>query len=110
MSSLSLVDLAQIGNHIFSAFDHLENKCSIDEKKLFAAPQIYRSFVDEKYSGLLDIYSKMSLKEKEAFWNLQCHETCSCHVYVGFAEYLQSQQFPLSEAVDCGRLVGVEPA
>lgn len=93
---MSFEDLAQVGHYLSKAFDKTDNKCSVPETKIATAPQIYRSLVDEKYSEVQEDYLKRSLKEKVAFWKPQCAATCSCDIYVGFSEYLQSFNFFLS--------------
>ena len=80
---LSFEDLSQVGHYL-------------EQNKMDAALQLYRSLVDEKYSEVQEDYLKRSLKEKVAFWKPECSATCSCDIYVGFSEYLQSFNFFLS--------------
>jgi hypothetical protein len=80
---MSFEDLSQVGHYL-------------EQNKVGAAPQIYRSLVDEKYSEVQEDYLKRSLKGKVAFWKPECAATCSCDIYVGFSEYLQSFNFLLS--------------
>ncbi len=93
---MSFEDLSQVGHYILKAFDKEENICAIPQGKIFSSPQMYRSLVDEKYSEVQDIYLKKPLKEKVQFWNPACALSCSCDVYIGFSEYLQSFNFLLS--------------
>jgi hypothetical protein len=93
---MSFEDLSQVGHLILRAFDKEENTCSLPKNKIFAAPQIYRSFLDEKYSEVQTEYLKKSLKNKVVFWSPKCADTCSCDVYIGFSEYLQAFNFLLS--------------
>ncbi len=93
---MSFEDLSQVGHYFNKAFDKTENTCSIAQNKTATALQIYRSLVDEKYSEVQEDYLKRSLKEKVAFWNPGCAATCSCDIYIGFSEYLQSFNFFLS--------------
>jgi hypothetical protein len=95
-TEMSFENLAQIGHFIDNAIKGQENKCAIPQNKLSAAFKLFQSFVDERYSELQDSYLKKSLQEKVKFWNPNCLTTCSCDVYVGFAEYLQSFNFYLS--------------
>lgn len=93
---MTFEDLSQVGHYLSKAFDKTENSCSIAQNKIATSRQIYRSLVDEKYSEVQEDYLKRSLKEKVAFWNPSCAATCSCDIYVGFSEYLQSFNFFLS--------------
>ncbi len=93
---MSLEDLGQVGQYLNKAFDKTENNCSVPQNKMAGALQTYRSLVDEKYSEVQEDYLKRSLKEKVAFWKSDCAATCSCDIYVGFSEYLQSFNFFLS--------------
>jgi hypothetical protein len=93
---MSFEDLGQVGHYLIKAFDKEENACAIPADKVFAAPQLYRSLVDEKYSEVQDAYLQKSLKAKLEFWNPACAQSCSCDVYIGFSEYLQSFNYFLS--------------
>jgi hypothetical protein len=93
---MSFEDLAQVGHTLMSAFDKIENTCSLPDAKVFFMPQTYRALVDERYSEEQEIYLKKSLKEKVRYWSVSCEASCSCDVYVGFSEYLQAFNFQLS--------------
>ena len=94
---MSLDDLALVGFVVPNAYTASLNRCALPPQQLAGMVQMYRGFIDEKYSEIQDDYLKKPLKEKVKFWNTQCADTCSCDIYIGFFEYLEGLNFHISE-------------
>jgi hypothetical protein len=93
---MSFEDLALVGLYLQSASENKGMTCSLPFEQLPAMMTVYRAFVDEKYSEEQEIYLKKPLKDKVKYWKRNCETTCSCDMYIGFSEYLQSFNFLLS--------------